>query len=377
MKHIKKIVLKLIVRFFCLFPKKYILLESLPDYADNTGAVYRYIINNNLESKYELVWVVNNPEDMDASVKSILKNGSRKDRYKLWYYISRSSLLVFCNQSILKVSKKQKSIYLTHGSVAKKLTAESAMAKDLDYILVQSDYLEDVSVKAYFLTSHTKFLYLGFPRNDDLLLNNNIDRNKLFNIDFKKLIIWYPTYRQHKTLKHRVHSSISIPIMYSEKEAKIINDVAKENGVLVVLKPHFVQDTSYIENLNLSNIIIINDEFLRANNIRSYQFLNLSDALITDYSSVYYDYLLRDKPIGLTWDDYDEYAEKEGFLVDTEEVFAGGEKIYNTNDFCDFIKNVADGNDILREERNKVKDLTNYYQDANSSKRVAEFILNL
>jgi len=58
-------------------------------------------------------------------------------------------------------------------------------------------------------------------------------------------------------------------------------------------------------------------------------------------------------------------------------VFAGGEKIYNSDEFCSFIKNVAIGNDILIEERKKVKDLTNEYQDANSSKRVAEFIIGI
>ena len=50
-----------------------------------------------------------------------------------------------------------------------------------------------------------------------------------------------------------------------------------------------------------------NDEYLKEKEIKLNQILSATDALITDYSSIYYDYLLTDKPIGLTINDIDEF----------------------------------------------------------------------
>jgi len=376
MRLLKKFIKKCVIKAFSFFPKKYILMESAPDYCDNTRAVYDYIVNNGLDCKYKPLWVIKDKRNIDKSIKTIVVDGSFFCLIKYCYYEARSACIVYCNNALPKFQENNKALYLTHGSVAKNVAGKYCMPSNLDYSLVQSEFLQEPMKVALSLSEHTQTITLGYPRNDDLLLENSIDRDKLFDIKFDKMIVWYPTFRQHKSGNREV-SSTTIPIIENTQAAEQINTFAKENKVLIVLKPHFAQDTSYIKDANLSNIVIIDDGFLKKNNVRSYQLLNLSDALLTDYSSVYYDYLLTDKPIGLTWDDYEEYGKREGFAVDMDMVFAGGEKIYNSDEFCSFIKNVASGNDVLREERNKVKDLTNEYQDANSSKRVAEFIIGI
>ena len=100
-----------------------------------------------------------------------------------------------------------------------------------------------------------------------------------------------------------------------------------------MLKPHFAQDVSKIKSCNLSNIKFIDDQFFIENNITSYEFIANCDALISDYSSVYYDYLLCDKPIGLVWEDFHEYKNTVDFAVDMEYYMKAGEKIYNIEDF--------------------------------------------
>lgn len=371
-----KFLTKLFIKSLGLLPKKYIILESEPDYCDNTFSLYNYIKNNKLDTRYKLIWIVDNKRKVNNSIKTFVKGSSFISKLQYIYYNIRSPLIIYCNKRIPKFYNGQKTFFLSHGSAVKNVTGKYDMPPDLDYCLVQSKYLEQPLKLAISLTDHTKLVTLGFPRNDDLLLENSFDKKDLFNVDFDKMVVWYPTFRQHKNVKTRNVSSITLPIIYSKEEAKKISEYAKQHNILIVLKPHFIQDTSYIEDLNLSNIIIINDDFLKEKNIRSYQLLNLSDALITDYSSVYYDYLLTDKPIGLTWDDYNEYSQNELFAVDMNVMFAGGEKIYNSDDFCVFLKNLSEGNDTLKEKRNKIKDLTNEYQDTNSSKRVADFIVN-
>ena len=371
-----KLAKKILASLFKILPAKYILFESYPDYCDNTGAVYEYMVKHKMNKKYTPVWVLSEKTNVRNGIKSVVSDGTTINKIKFIYYSSRSKVIVFCNKNINKIHNKQKTFFLSHGSALKNVSGKYDMPSDLDYCLVQSKYLEQPLKLAVSLTEYTKMITLGFPRNDDLLLDNTFNKNDMFDVDFEKMVVWYPTFRQHKSSLARKSSSITLPIIDNESSAKRINEFAKDNKILIVLKPHFAQDTSYIKDLHLSNIVIINDEFLMEKGIRSYQLLNLSDALITDYSSVYYDYLLTDKPIGLTWDDYDEYSQKEPFAVDADVIFAGGEKIYNSDDFCAFLKNLAEGNDVLKTERNKVKDLTNEYQDANSAKRVSEFIIN-
>ena len=126
--------------------------------------------------------------------------------------------------------------------------------------------------------------------------------------------------------------------------------------------------------INLSNLVLINDAFLAEHHVMNYELMGKADALLTDYSSVYHDYLLLNRPIGLCWDDYEEFARREGFVVDVDTVLAPGEKIYTTEDLCGFINRLAAGEDRLREVRTEVRNMIHDYQDADSSRRVVDYI---
>ena len=217
---------------------------------------------------------------------------------------------------------------------------------------------------------------LGYPRND-ILVSSKRDISDLFpkNRNDKK-IVWYPTFRQHKNSSLNLNATDnSLPLLHDEKQAEKLNDIAKENSVLIILKPHFAQDVSKIKAKNLSNIKFIDDEFYVKNNITSYEFIANCDALITDYSSVYYDYLMCDKPIGIVWDDYEEYKKNVNFAVDMDYHMKAGEKIYNIQDFELFIKNLTLNIDNLKEERKEISEWANFARDGKSAHRVVSFIM--
>ena len=370
--YIKQIVKRIILKL----PKKYILMESKPDYADNTMAVYNYIMENKLNKKFNPVWIVDDEKNRNKKIKTLILNRNKNNTLKWRYYFLRCAAMIYCNAQIQKTQENQKSIFLTHGSMVKDTVGTYKLPHDLDYILIQSDMFKETARRSYSLSDHTKIITLGYPRNDDLLLPNKFNREEIFGRKVNKLIVWYPTFRQNKNDGRNV-SPNALPIIHDADLAKKINEKAKELDVLIVLKPHFAQNIEYIKNESLSNIIIIDDEFLKSKCIRSYQLLNLSDALLSDYSSVYQDYLLCDKPIGLIWEDFEEYKKGQGFVIDPEIAYMGGEKIYTSDDLETFIENVATGKDVLRDARRKSNEMSNFYQDANSSKRVVEFILEL
>ena len=108
-----------------------------------------------------------------------------------------------------------------------------------------------------------------------------------------------------------------------------------------------------------------------------YPVLKYSDALITDYSSIYFDYLLLDKPIIYYPIDLEEYQKKcRGFYRPYEELTAGV-KAYNEQELINAIQDVINGVDDYKEERKVLRDKIFKYQDGRNCERVVEWIKNL
>lgn len=350
-----------------------ILLESQPCYADNTKAVFDEMIRRGWDRKYQLIWMFADEGVPDVQIRNVRFLSSPSgilSRLYQSYLQYTARLLVCCNRFLIKRREGQYAAYLTHGAPLKNCSGHYTVPSEIDEVFCLSEYLKPYDAKNLQYDAE-RMLPLGFPRND-LLFEPCLDINRLFpESTFTKLIYWLPTYRQHQAAALR-HSSISMPILYNAAIAEQINACAREHQVLIVVKPHFAQDLSMIKAMRLSNLVFIDEAFLKSRGLGNYELLRSADALLTDYSSVYYDYLLLDRPIGLCWDDYDEYVRNEGFQVDPAVIMAGGEKIYQPDDLCGFISRVAGGDDLLREKRREIRDLVHLYQDGQAAKRIVD-----
>lgn len=368
---------KLVLAVFRRLPlPKPILFESVPVYADNTRAVCEEMIARGLHKKYRFFWSCSENAEIPeriAHIKFIRNNGGGLwARIQRAYVYNTAKAIISCNAVIPRYQEGQYVICLMHGAPLKNVKGHYTLPKDLDDVLSFSHYLAPIEADIV-ECDVTKMRVLGFPRND-ILFHSSLDAHKLFSsAAFRKLIYWMPTYRQHSNGSLSV-SDIAMPIVYNEQIAQQINEVAKAADVLVVVKPHFAQDVSRITVMNLSNLVFINDKFLADRHVTNYELLGKADALLTDYSSVYYDYLLTDRPIGLCWDDYEVFKEREGFAVDMDKVMAAGEKIYTADDLCAFIAALAAGEDRLAEQRKQVIDLIHDYKDDGATHRTVDLI---
>ena len=70
-----------------------------------------------------------------------------------------------------------------------------------------------------------------------------------------------------------------------------------------------------------------------------YSLLGSADILLTDFSSIYIDYLLLNRPIGFVEDDFDEYSKSRGFIFDNPEEYMPGVKIRSLEDLKTFLYN--------------------------------------
>lgn len=109
-----------------------------------------------------------------------------------------------------------------------------------------------------------------------------------------------------------------------------------------------------------------------------YQQLPLMDALITDYSSVYFDYLLLERPIIFYAPDLDEYQRYRTFYYDYEDA-TPGPKAYDAEQLVCALENVlADydhATEAWRADRHRVGEAVHSFFDGNSSKRCYEAIV--
>lgn len=373
---ISKFIRKAGKKFITKLPiRNVILLESYPDYTDNALAVFKELIKREVNKKYKIIWITDKDIPLPKSLEfKNVSSLSRQEGEKYYYYTHTAKCILCGNIFIDKRKDKQYFMFLGHGAAFKNCKGKYSMPQ----ACVNDDALAFSEFMAHYDASNlsaneNNFLPLGYPRNDTLL-NTEIDTKKLFeNYNFEKIIYWLPTFRQNKWGVS--HSSISIPIIHDEKSAVLINECAKKNNVLIVVKPHPAQVMSFVLTMNLSNLIFIDNDFLNEKGVNNYELLGASDALISDYSSVYFDYLITDKPIGLCWEDFEEYRKNEGFMIDPEFIMKGGEKIYTPDDLCGFIQRISQNEDILKDERENICNLVHKYSDAKSTERVVDHIL--
>lgn len=358
-----------------------ILLESNPDYSDNTKGVFDELLLRGINDNNRIIWFVNDKNKFSSinlkNVRFISRNKNIFNRICRLYYMIFSKYIIDCNKYIYKINKNQFRIHLTHGTPIKNAKDYCSKVGDIDYLIQVSDFFTEMHSNI-FNVDKSKIVSTGFPRNDILLSDKT---HKFYpNIEREKTILWFPTYRNHKSGKNSIYKMninfpYGIPCISDNNDLLNLNEYLKKKNILLLIKLHPAEDSSKISSVDLSNIKLLDDSIFDVDHSCLYNYLGNSDAVITDYSSLYYDYLLTNKPIGLAIPDIEEYKKHVNLVFDDYEKNIAGEYIYNYNDLLKFIDNVASNNDISFNDRMAKKKLYHKYTDANSGKRVVDLLL--
>ena len=167
-----------------------------------------------------------------------------------------------------------------------------------------------------------------------------------------------------------------LPLFADVEELGELNRFLERQNCLLILKMHPAQDLSRLNPKirQYRRICFLTNEDMRRRQVPLYSLVKEADALITDYSSVYFDYLLLDRPIGFVLEDLESYEGHRGFVVPNPLDYMPGEKIYCKEELLDFFRKVVNEEDNFKEERKKICDQVNYYQDGNNCARLLELI---
>ena len=162
---------------------------------------------------------------------------------------------------------------------------------------------------------------------------------------------------------------------FIQSELPVLNKKMNEMNIILLIKLHYY----HLKNMkslqqNFSNIIFVKDEDIEQD---IYNILPITDFLISDYSSIYADYLHLNKPIIFFPFDIDDYIKSDrDFYMNYDEI-TPGDKVYNWSDLYNSINNLILGKDTYINKRQEIHNLFNLYQDGRNCERVVEWIRSL
>ena len=349
-------------------------------YADSPKAIYKYMLNSEKYKDYKFVWSFKNPENYEFLKENdrtiVIKHGGKIYEQ----YLAKAKYWVFNYRAADHQYPKKNQVYVQcwHGTPLKRLGYDlentnnvlntknevrykyKIDAKKFKYMVSPSSFTTEKFISAWNLKEAKKedcIIEKGYPRNDFLYnytKNDVRDIKKKLGIEGinKKIILYAPTWRDNQ------HTS---GVGYTYKTA-IDFDYLKEKleqDYIILFRAHylvasefdfkkyegFIYDVSRFDDINELYVI--------------------SDLLITDYSSVFFDYANLKRPIIFYMYDLAEYQnETRGFYLDLKEL--PGNIVKTEKDLIQEINNKF----VYNEKYKAFNKKYNYLEDGNASERV-------
>ena len=361
--------------------------QSGQSYNDNSKYLFEYVSRQQNE---RAVWLSRNR----GLIKDLRNRGKKAYHFysaKGIYYALTAKYIVM-SYSYDDVSYfaylfpwKSKIINLYHATPLKKLdevnkTIRMKFGRKFiwSYLGRKYDLITSASPAAskalndFFKIDRTKYVVSGYPRNDALfdgrpnpLLEKLKRKSKA-----SKTILFAPTYREYAA----DDKNFNLFEKYGFDQAKLTKMLQKEKAVFLI-KLHYndyAKSKHLFEDFKSSDFIhLISNEDIQ-NDI--YPLLGHVDMLITDYSSICFDYLLLNRPLIFSSFDIKMYQKYDrGFSFDYQDV-TPGPKAKDWLELIGQIEKNLNTPKLYEKQRLSVNRLLNQYHDKNNSQRAYEAI---
>ncbi|WP_312608715.1 CDP-glycerol glycerophosphotransferase family protein [Mammaliicoccus sciuri] len=364
--------------------EKTIVYESFngKSFTDSPRMLYLYLSEN--LSNYEHIVVTDN-QQLDKELRALNIATVEKNSKQYFKIYQKAKVWIANTRLSSQIEKKDNQLYIQtwHGTPLKKLANDQTVISIPDVTLEEYlygfnketsrwDFLISPSetaterFKSAFNLKEEQMLTLGYPRNDDLVQLNDEKYIKQLKQKYdipsnKKVILYAPTWRDNdRTDVGKYNFKLKLDLDAFSKELS--------NEYVLLIRAHYLVS----EHLNLEdykNVYDLSD----ANDIN--ELFLMSDVLITDYSSVYFDYANLRRPILFFAYDKDEYANDiRGFYLPYESDLPG--PVFETSEaLIDYIKSMQ-YEDIPQSDTYKTfNHKYNHLDDGEATKRVSEKII--
>mgnify|MGYP004465263477 CR=1 FL=1 len=312
--HIGSLLLK-IIGIFIPIKKKKILFVSFggKKYDDSPQSIYEKMITMPEFNDYEFIWAFTDINKKIPGNAKLIKIDSFN-----YFYHALSSKFWIINVSAERGLnfKKKKTICINtwHGTPIKKIYGEEnanlnkklkRKPEKFDLVCAQSKYDQKIFSRIFNIPIENVIIS-DLPRNDCIIkyTNDNIvSIKRKLNIPLdKKVILYMPTYREYTRDENNACYFIP-PIDLKKWQNKLGQEY------VLLFRAHYlvIKEMKFKEN-----------EFVK--NVSSYSQLSelyaISDIMISDYSSAFFDFSILQRPMFCFAYDFDEYSKKRGFYID-------------------------------------------------------------
>lgn len=351
-------------------------------FSDNPKAIYEWMKQEYPE--YHLVWGVNKGQEKpfrDEKVSYVL-------RFSIKWFLTmpRAAVWVINTRTPLWLTKNKKTMYIQtwHGTPLKKIgrdiesisipgyTKESydqsftEESKRWDYLISPNLYSTKIFKGAF--DFHGPILEIGYPRNDILTKSKNDPlikvrlKEKLGLPSNKKIILYAPTWRETANRKNGKYS-FDTEFPFDD----VMNSV-DENTLLLVRMHYLVAKEIDFTQLD-ERIIDVSESYDMS------ELLAISDLLITDYSSSFFDYAITDSSLLFFMPDKKNYEEEiRGFYFPIEDSLPGP-IVETKKELVEAINQWYSGESLRSKQYEKFKEEFTNLEKGNASKYIAETII--
>ena len=268
--------------------------------------------------------------------------------------------------------RRRNVVNLWHGITVKSLGyriknhSKDSLKSEIDNyrFMIGSSDLDSFAMQACFKKSGKNIWVTGLPRNDLLVCKNeNISKNLKKGLQWlenqinqRTMVLYMPTYRDNVDYNPK----------FSKEEIKQLESLLKSKNAVLGVKNHPNAPPIAFDSLPIINLSDCPCQEVGL-------FLRKADILVTDYSSVWVDFLLMDRQIVSYCPDLLNYEETRGLLYDYSYIFPG--KINQTFEL--FLTELRKSfSTSITEKQFRIKHLFHKFLDGKNSERVSKKILS-
>lgn len=285
-------------------------------YDDSPQSIYEKMITMKEFEGYEFVWAfVNTKSDILGNAKIV-----KIDSVSYFYHALSSKFWVVNVSAERGLNfKRKKTICINswHGTPLKKIYGEEnanqtpkIMKKPerFDLVCAQSEYDQKIYSRIFNMKMDD-IIISDLPRNDKLLKYTKDDiafiKEKLEINQKKKVILYVPTYREYS--RDSANACYFMPPLDFRKWESTLG-----NEYVLLFRAHYL----VVKSMNIEE-----NEFVRE--VSQYPQMSelyaISDIMISDYSSAFFDYAILERPELCFAYDLKEYEEKRGMYINIAE----------------------------------------------------------
>lgn len=348
-------------------------------YSGNPKYIYEAMLEMGLDKKYTFVWAYSGEnKDIIPGNPIIVDRFQPGDYYK---YLALSKYWV--NNIIFPIhTKRPGNVYLQtwHGTPLKKLGFDITIpgpevqgrqnffneSRNWDYLLSSNTYSTKIFKRAF--KYNKEVLEMGYPINDIFFRDNgefvgNL-KSKLGIDEQKKVILYAPTWKddeKNESWQHYFNLEIDLERLYEE---------FSDEYVIILKMHHLVSENLQIDEkmkgfaIDLSDYDDIQELYV------------MSDILITDYSSVFFDYAHSKRPILFFVPDLNHYIENVRGLYLNMEKELPGPLIKDNDQLIDTIRNIDEVSQSFNERYDEFYQRFCSLCDGDSAKKIIEKIFS-